>query len=732
MQWNLEQIRLFVSVAERQSFSAAARELKRVQSAVSNGIALLEADLGVTLFERSSGRQPRLTDEGRVLLAEAREVLRQCERLQGRALGLARGEEPRLRLAQDEAMPYQPVLDSLEALAQRFPSLEVQVSSGGQGDVTRRLLEEQADLGLLFHHERMPESLERRRLGSVEMVTVCGAGHPLAGLQRVSRRELAQHRQLLIVPPAERLSGRRADQPAGLAAGQLLFHGRAADAQPRLGLATAARGAVPHLRPADGGADQRLDAAGAGGRTGLAAQRGARPGGGLARRNLHPPPTRHRLSRSAGVLLSCAPMNRTLYTLLFHLGLPLVALRLWWRARQAPAYAKRIGERFSLSLPEVPPGGIWVHAVSVGESIAAAPMVRALLERHPQLPVTVTCMTPTGSERIRALFGEQVRHCYLPYDLPWAAARFLDRVRPRLAVIMETELWPNHIHACAVRGIPVALANARLSERSARGYARFAGLTRPMLAELSWVAVQTEAEAERFRRLGARPECVSVTGSIKFDLRIDPQLPLAAAALREEWDATARPLWIAASTHAGEDEIVLAAHRRLLETRPDALLILVPRHPERFAGVHELCRREGFATVRRSGGEPVARATQVLLGDTMGELLFLYALADIAFVGGSLVPNGGHNLLEPAALGKPVFAGPHLFNFLDIAAQLRDAGALLEVTDAGELCDGLARLWAQPEVATAMATAGEKVLRNNQGALERLLAGLARLLGRGG
>ncbi|MDU3295533.1 MAG: 3-deoxy-D-manno-octulosonic acid transferase, partial [Pseudomonas aeruginosa] len=257
-------------------------------------------------------------------------------------------------------------------------------------------------------------------------------------------------------------------------------------------------------------------------------------------------------------------MNRTLYTLLFHLGLPLVALRLWWRARQAPAYAKRIGERFSLSLPEVPPGGIWVHAVSVGESIAAAPMVRALLERHPQLPVTVTCMTPTGSERIRALFGEQVRHCYLPYDLPWAAARFLDRVRPRLAVIMETELWPNHIHACAVRGIPVALANARLSERSARGYARFAGLTRPMLAELSWIAVQTEAEAERFRRLGARPECVSVTGSIKFDLRIDPQLPLAAAALREEWDATARPLWIAASTHAGEDEIVLAAHRRLL------------------------------------------------------------------------------------------------------------------------------------------------------------------------
>lgn len=199
MQWNLEQIRLFVSVAERQSFSAAARELKRVQSAVSNGIALLEADLGVTLFERSSGRQPRLTDEGRVLLAEARGCCASASACRGARWGW-RAARPRLRLAQDEAMPYQPVLDSLEALAQRFPRLEVQVSSGGQGDVTRRLLEEQADLGLLFHHERMPESLERRRLGSVEMVTVCGAAHPLAGLQRVSRRELAQHRQLLIVP----------------------------------------------------------------------------------------------------------------------------------------------------------------------------------------------------------------------------------------------------------------------------------------------------------------------------------------------------------------------------------------------------------------------------------------------------------------------------------------------------------------------------------------------------
>ena len=426
-------------------------------------------------------------------------------------------------------------------------------------------------------------------------------------------------------------------------------------------------------------------------------------------------------------------MNRHLYTLLFHFGLPLVAGRLAWRAWQAPAYAKRIGERFAFGLPAFKRGGIWLHAVSVGESIAAAPLVRELLARYPQLPITITCMTPTGSERIQALFGGpeyagRVQHCYLPYDLPWAAARFLDRVQPSLAVIMETELWPNHIHQCATRGIPVALANARLSERSARGYARFAKLTAPMLAELDLIAVQTALEAERFRSLGARSECVEVTGSIKFDLSIDPVLLTRAAALREQWQAMQRPVWIAASTHAGEDEIVLDAHRQLLEQHPEALLILVPRHPERFNAVFDLCQRQGFGTRRRSTGEAVQAADQVLLGDTMGELLFLYALADIAFVGGSLVANGGHNLLEPAALGKPVLSGPHLFNFLEIAAQLRAAGALSETVDADGLAQRIAQLWREPEAAQAMRSAGLAVMQANQGALARLLAGLGRLI----
>ncbi len=426
-------------------------------------------------------------------------------------------------------------------------------------------------------------------------------------------------------------------------------------------------------------------------------------------------------------------MNRSLYTLLFHLGLPLVAGRLAWRAWQAPAYAKRIGERFAFGLPPLKPGGIWLHAVSVGESIAAAPLVRELLARYPQLPITITCMTPTGLERIQAMFGGaeyagRVQHCYLPYDLPWAAARFLDQVQPKLAVIMETELWPNHIHQCAKRGIPVALANGRLSERSARGYARFANLTAPMLAELDLLAVQTELEAERFRSLGARPECVEVTGSIKFDLTIDPALLTRAAALRQQWQATQRPVWIAASTHAGEDEIVLAAHRELLTHNPDALLILVPRHPERFNAVFELSQRQGFSARRRSTDEALLTSDQVLLGDTMGELLFLYALADIAFVGGSLVANGGHNLLEPAALGKPVLSGPHLFNFLEIAAQLRAAGALSEVADANGLAERVAQLWREPETALAMRDAGLAVMQANQGALARLLAGLGRLL----
>jgi 3-deoxy-D-manno-octulosonic-acid transferase len=291
---------------------------------------------------------------------------------------------------------------------------------------------------------------------------------------------------------------------------------------------------------------------------------------------------------------------------------------------------------------------------------------------------------------------------------------------------METELWPNYIHQCSRRGIPVALANARLSARSAKGYGRLEGVTRPMLSSMDWIAVQTPAEAERFTSLGARPECVTVTGSIKFDLSIDPALISRAEVLREAWGH--RPVWIAASTHAGEDEILLAAHTRLRQHLPDALMILVPRHPERFDDVYKHCQQSQLSTARRSKDEPVAHDTAVYLGDTMGELLFLYAAADVAFVGGSLIERGGHNLLEPAALGKPVLSGPHVFNFLDIAAQLRDAQALRDVRSAEDIAEALQLLLMDEHVADQMRQGGLAVLKANQGALQRLLDGLDRLI----
>ena len=414
-------------------------------------------------------------------------------------------------------------------------------------------------------------------------------------------------------------------------------------------------------------------------------------------------------------------MNRLLYTLLLHLALPLIALRLALRARKAPTYARRINERFSLGLPSMKPGGIWVHAVSVGESIAAAPMIRALQAHYPELPITVTCMTPTGSERIQALFGASVQHCYLPYDLPWAAARFINRVKPRLAVVMETELWPNHINQCARLKIPVVLANGRLSERSARGYGRFPKLVAPMLKQISALAVQSEIEAQRFIELGARADAVMVTGSIKYDQQVAEGLPEQAQTLREQWQASQRPIWIAASTHEGEDALILAAHQQLLRLFPKALLILVPRHPERFESVYALCIEQGMRVQRRSTGALVTAEQQVLLGDTMGELMFLYALADVALVGGSLIKHGGHNMLEPVALAKPTLTGPHYFNFLEIAEQLLEAGGLQTVADSSQLAQAVARLWTSHSHTEKMCRAAQQVLQRNQGALQRLL-----------
>lgn len=418
---------------------------------------------------------------------------------------------------------------------------------------------------------------------------------------------------------------------------------------------------------------------------------------------------------------------RFVYNALLYLLLPFAFLRLLLRSRANPAYRRRWGERLALFPPLPRAGAIWVHAVSVGETVAAAPLIEALLARYPKRPLLVTTTTPTGSERVRALFGERVCHVYLPYDLPGAVRRFLDRAQPALGLVMETELWPNLYREAARRGVSMLLLNARLSPRSARGYGRIGGLVRSTLRCLDAVAAQSPADAERFLALGAAPTQVSVTGNLKFDLTLPPDLPAQGRALRAELGAE-RPVWIAASTHEGEDEQVLAAHRQVRAQRPEALLILVPRHPERFDRVAALCREQGLTVARRSRDERCAPDTTVYLGDTMGELLRLYAAADLAFVGGSLVPTGGHNLLEPAALGLPVLTGPQVFNFRQITDLLLEAEGARVVADAKALAAAVSELLDDTDIRRRMGERAQAVVAANRGALDRCLALVAERL----
>ena len=416
-----------------------------------------------------------------------------------------------------------------------------------------------------------------------------------------------------------------------------------------------------------------------------------------------------------------------LYSLLFRLALPFVLLQLWWSGRGNPGLRSHWRQRLGY-LQAPPQPVIWVHAVSVGETIAAAPLVNALLRHYPEQPILMTAMTATGATRARALFGERVHVAFSPYDTPGAVSRFLDRARPVALVILETELWPNMVCLTRARDIPVMLVNARLSERSARGYRRIGGLVRPMLASLDWIAAQAEDDARRFISIGAAPRTVTVTGSIKFDVEIDSALRLAAASLRTTLGAT-RPIWIAASTHDGEDSQVLAAHRAVLAQHPEALLILVPRHPERFAQVAAEVTAAGFRLARRSAGEE-ALAAEVYLGDTMGELLLLYGAADLAFVAGSLIERGGHNPLEPAAWALPVVTGPQVFNFEVIYDALQAGNGLVRVADDDGLARAVLSLLADSQLRQQTGRNALAIVAANRGVLESVLAGLvARLPG---
>ncbi len=422
---------------------------------------------------------------------------------------------------------------------------------------------------------------------------------------------------------------------------------------------------------------------------------------------------------------------RRLYTFLWLLALPLALLRLLWRSRRAPAYRRRWGERLGRFQPPAETGGVWVHAVSVGEAQAAQPLIKRLLGEPRALPVTVTTTTPTGSARVRELFGDQVFHVHFPFDLPWAVDGFLDRVRPRLLIMVETEIWPNLLAHCAARGIPTLLANGRLSERSARGYARLGGFARETFRAIGAVAAQSEADARRFVRLGAPAAGVRVTGSMKFDIAIRGSVKEQAEVMRREW-GTGRPVWVAASTHEGEEEAVLAAHRHVRAALPDALLVLVPRHPERFERAAQLVRRAGLAMVRRTERAPVKADTAVFLGDTMGELPVFFGAADVTFVGGSLADIGGHNILEPAAFGVPVVFGPHMHNFAVISAMLLEAEAAEQVRDAAALGAVVARLLGDASERARLGENGRRVVEANRGALERTWQMVDELLPREG
>lgn len=406
---------------------------------------------------------------------------------------------------------------------------------------------------------------------------------------------------------------------------------------------------------------------------------------------------------------------RTLYTALLYLITPLVLLRLLWRSRELADYRRRWNERFGF-VAAAPDGvAVWVHAVSVGESLAALPLIRALVAQHGERAVWVTTTTPTGSARVIAALGDSVRHSYAPYDLPGAVSRFLRRAAPRQVVVMETELWPNLFHQLGARGIALTVANARLSPRSMRGYSKVRGFAAATLARCL-VAAQSPEDAARFSALGARR--VRVMGNIKFDLAV-PDAQLAAGSELRRRIGT-RAVWIAASTHEGEEDAALAAHVELRRHQPDALLILVPRHPQRFDAAARSIERAGLSYVRRSGNADPAAAA-VLLGDSMGEIFLYYAAADATFVGGSLVGVGGHNVLEPAAIGLPVVFGPQMHNFLAARDLLIGCGAAIQVETAAALAPTIQRLLGDTALRTRMGEAGRAAIAANRGALQRLL-----------
>ncbi|WP_032093211.1 lipid IV(A) 3-deoxy-D-manno-octulosonic acid transferase [Necropsobacter rosorum] len=416
-------------------------------------------------------------------------------------------------------------------------------------------------------------------------------------------------------------------------------------------------------------------------------------------------------------------MWRFLYTLTLYVLQPFILLFMLIRSIKAPNYRKRLGERYGYypaGLPAPRQYGVIIHAASVGEVIAATPLVRRIQRHYPDLPITLTTVTPTGSDRVKAAFGDSVTHVYLPYDLPTSLRRFIHFIRPKVCIVIETEIWPNLIHQLYHRGVPFIIANARLSARSAVRYGWIKDKLQNMLREIRLIAPQDDISGKRYQILGYNPKKLKLTGNIKYDLTITAELSEKIQALHDSW-VKGRFVWVAASTHEGEEGIILETHRILLDSFPDLLLILVPRHPERFNAVAELIKKYRFSYVRRSDNIAPDRHVQVVLGDTMGELMLMYGICDVAFVGGSLVKHGGHNPLEPLAFKVPVISGKYTFNFPDVFRKLIEVQGVLKVNENSKaLSRAVAIFLTSPQLRKRYGSAGHEVLIENRGALQRL------------
>lgn len=421
---------------------------------------------------------------------------------------------------------------------------------------------------------------------------------------------------------------------------------------------------------------------------------------------------------------------RLVYSAVLYMLSPLIGWRIW--REQVLTYSRL--QRLGMRLGKLPPGPrIWLHCASVGEVRAARPLIEGLLARYPHHSLLLTTMTATGAQQVQTLIGEQtapdqvrLAHCFLPLDFPGAAKRFITRVQPTLAILFETELWPNLLHACHQQAVPVAVVNGRLSPRAFASYQRLRSLMASALANVTWLAAKSTQDAERFQALGCHAAVTHVVGSLKFEVPSQEKALEESKYLLQVWGA--RPVWVAGSTRDGEEALLLEAHRQLLKRFPTALLVLVPRHPQRFDEVAKLCSQGGWALSRRSQQQAVTPQTQVYLGDTLGELATLYAAGHVAYVGGSLVPLGGHNVLEPAALGKPVLCGPSLDNFSDVAEPLLAVGALSVVETPDALADALAERLTTPSFALQVGQAGQEVIEAHRGALARTLDGLSQWL----